>query len=89
MSLKMSKIIAEQSRAHSVTIVPLAKNYFEVQIFIEGKRTPLKKVIKGIEEDIVLPTISNDAVKHLGYTSYQYLRPETDGGFYINFYKNN
>ena len=89
MSLKMSKIIAEQSRANSVTIVPLTNNYFEVQIFIKGKRTPLKKVVKGIQEDVVLPTISNDTVKHTGYTSYQYLRPEKDGGFYINFYKNN
>ena len=84
--MKMSKLIAEESRSHSVTIVPLTNNYFEIQIFVKGKNRPLKKVVKGIQEDVIIPTISNDTVKHLGYNSYQYYQPIKDG-FYINFYK--
>ena len=89
-TLRTSKLIEKKDQLYSVTISPF-NGIYVVELFIKAptksgkQRTAPKRIfVNKIIEDFVIPTKSNDAVKHLGYNTYKYYQ---DGDFYINFYK--
>jgi hypothetical protein len=91
-SIKTSKLIAQQNIADSITISPIMGGhgyviYYHLKEKTKGGKAKQKNiVVDKIEEDIIIPTISNWTVAHLGYKQYQYFAPN-ENGFYINFYK--
>ena len=89
-NIKTSKIIAQEKIASSITISPVTGGYlirYHLRETTKKGKCKIKNiVVENVIEDVVLPSISVNNVKHLGYISYQYLAPN-ENNFYINFYK--
>jgi hypothetical protein len=80
--MKLSKII-DKPNLKNVTINVLNPQTVVCDLFIVGRKNPLKKMYKKLDVDIEIPEIDNWTVKHLGIKKYFYLKNE---GFYINLY---
>jgi hypothetical protein len=80
--MKLSKII-EKPNLKSVTISVLNPETVVCDLFIGGRKKPLKKVYKKLEVDIDIKETDNWTVKHLGIKKYFYLKNDD---FYINLY---
>lgn len=88
--LKISTILENKDCYSSVTVCPIA-NYFEATFYLHEKTEKGKSKMRmvrylNISESHLLPEISNETVKHLGYTKYFHLKTEN---FYLNLYFNN
>lgn len=87
--LKISTILQNKASYSSVTVSPV-ENYFEVTFHLNEKTEKGRCKIRrekylNVSESHLLPQISNDTVKHLGYTKYFYLKNDN---FYLNLYFN-
>ena len=88
-NIKTSKLIAQQNIAHSITVSPNKNGGYKIRYSLKEKnkkgiRRAKTLNVECVLEDIKIPEISNDTVKHLGYDVYKcYETPE----FYINFYQ--
>jgi len=90
-TIKISKILSNKGNLNCVTILPVNGIGYIIEYFFKQKTSKgickVKKVIvENVINDINMPKISNDNVKHLGYNEYYYYTPDQNG-FYINFYK--
>ena len=87
-NLKLSVVLKSKDKYYSITICPYSHGYVIEYFFKErtktGKPKIKKVVVDALIEDVEIPYISVENVKHLGYTSHQYLE---EANFYINFYK--
>jgi len=88
-SVKTSELIGMENLCHSITVSPQKEGGYLIEYFFKEKtKKGIRKTksvkVDTIEEDIIIPTISNWTVAHLGYGAYQYHKTEN---FYINFYK--
>lgn len=87
--LKISTILQNKASYSSVTVSPIA-NYFEATFYLNEKTEKGKSKIRrekylNVSDSHLLPQISNETVKHLGYTKYFHLKDEN---FYLNLYFN-
>lgn len=89
--LHIPSLLAKKHLYFSVTISPEKDGIIEARYCLKEQTPKGKHKIKTVKYKCVtgwgvLPEISNDNVKHLGYTKYFHLN---EPGFYINLYLSN
>jgi hypothetical protein len=89
--LNIPVLLEKKHLYFSVTITPKDENGIITAIYSTKEKTPKGKYktktekYKSLTGWGYLPEVSNDSVKHLGYTRYFHL---SEKGFYINVYFN-
>lgn len=87
--LDISKLLQNKHLYTSVTILPnIQDGTFEAVFYtkektLKGKNRVKSNKYKSVINYDILPKISNETVKHLGYSEYYHLKEK---GFYINLY---
>lgn len=90
-TLSIQKLLANKHKYRSITISQNkdsfeATFYHKLKLRKDGTGCIENKRFNNVTGAELLPQISNDTVKHLGYIKYYHLVEE---GFYINLYFTN